>query len=245
MNFDQIKNIVRKAGDIALSDAGNFTATYKNDDSPVTKTDLETESFLCSEIKSIFPNHKFLTEETQTDQSYNKNDYIWIIDPIDGTDAFREGLPVWGIAVGLVYKFEPVFGIFYMPASKQMFCSDEISNRLNDKKNHRSKSIYVTSDFYKKFDASRYKGKIRSLGSTVAHICFVASSAGQGAILRGFAWDIAAGSAILKASGGRLMTFDGKKFAMEHIIVNRVRSEYLIASPTKNLPEFVSDFTQG
>ncbi len=244
MNFDQIKNIVRKAGDIALQDAGNFTATYKSDDSPVTKTDLETESLLCSEIKNIFPNHKFLTEETQTDQSYNKDDYIWIIDPIDGTDAFREGLPVWGIAVGLVYKFEPVFGVFYMPASKQMFCSDEISQKLNTNKNHRSKNIYVTSDFHKEFDTSSYKGKIRSLGSTVAHLCFVASNAGQGAILKGFAWDIVAGFAILEASGGKLMTLDGENINLKHIIINRVRSEYLIASPTKNLPKFVSDFRQ-
>lgn len=244
MHIEIVKQLVKEAGKQALCLAGTFRSHTKEDSSPVTEADYAIQHFLENRLKSLFPTYCFISEEKNNDFSaLREDDYAWVVDPIDGTDAFREGLPVWGIAVGLVHQFKPVMGLFYMPAADMLFYRDEQGVAYSNGRlivrpeHHESKTAYVTSGFHKRFDTT-YKGKLRSLGSTVAHLCFLATGAGHAAIIRGFPWDVVAGYAVLEAMGGALFTLDKQPFDFAEMIKSGGRIPYLIASPTKEFPEF-------
>ena len=252
MQLEMLKNIVREAGLMALSYAGKFHHELKDDESPVTEADLLVQDFLQKRLKSLYPDYKFLGEEifsSTPKESFTEDDYIWVVDPIDGTDSFREGLSSWGISIGLVHKFQPVLGIFYMPAIDTLFSSDqngvayENGRVLPPLHPHTSSSFYVTSDFHLEFD-STFPGKLRCMGSTVAHICYIARGAGCGALIRGFPWDLAAGLAILHAVGGQALTLDKKPFDFAWHMRNIRESVCLFISPSADTPDYISLFSK-
>lgn len=249
MRIEILKQIVREAGRQGLSYTGKYEFTLKKDNTHVTKADILIQDFLQHRLKSVFPPYTFLAEEKENCfSSLASEDFVWIIDPVDGTDAFLEGVPTWGVAVALVHQFKPVMSVFYMPVSDTLFYTDENGTAYeNGRVMHRPDSyqsgvVYVTSDFHKLADWQGYKGKVRSLGSTIAHFCYVARGSGAGAVVCGFAWDIVPGLAILEATGGSLFTFDGTYFDLESFLKSGKRSPYLIASPTKEFPAFASSF---
>lgn len=251
MQVELVKSIVREAGKAALSYAGKFHHNLKEDASPVTEADLLVQDFLHTRFKSLFPDYKFLGEETAASSGYSsfeENDYIWVVDPIDGTDGFREGLSSWGISVALVHRFRPVFGVFYMPATDTLFWSDTNSNAYENGKvlpqltAVSSTSFYIPSDFHLEFKTD-YPGKLRCIGSTVAHMCYLARSAGCGALIRGFLWDIAAGLAILESVGGRLIDLDKQPYSFREHFAHPHKSVCLFAVPTQEIPAYIQQFS--
>jgi len=107
--------------------AGRRTLSYFNtpisidtkaDNTPVTIADHESEQIIRQRIVKSFPDHTILGEETG--QSAGHPDYKWIIDPIDGTKTFVQGVPLYGVLIGLEIRNEPVVGVIYMPALDEM-----------------------------------------------------------------------------------------------------------------------------
>jgi len=86
----------------------------KMDDSPVTIADKETEYLIRKIIETAFPDHGFYGEETG--QSNIKNDWTWVVDPIDGTASFSTGKPTFGTLIALCYQGKPQLGIVDIPA---------------------------------------------------------------------------------------------------------------------------------
>lgn len=86
----------------------------KADESPVTLADRATETRLREEIARRFPGHGILGEEFGT--SGLERDFVWVVDPIDGTKSFITGHPMWGMLIGLLHHGAPVLGIVQMPA---------------------------------------------------------------------------------------------------------------------------------
>lgn len=87
----------------------------KDDDSPVTKADREIEEIIRAEIEKKFPNHGIIGEEHG-----NKNvdaDYVWILDPIDGTSSFIIGRPIFGTLIALAFRGKVILGIMNQPIS--------------------------------------------------------------------------------------------------------------------------------
>lgn len=87
----------------------------KEDDSPVTKADREIEEAIRAEIEKKFPDHGIIGEEHG-----NKNidaDYVWVLDPIDGTSSFIIGRPIFGTLIALTYRKKPILGIMNQPIS--------------------------------------------------------------------------------------------------------------------------------
>ena len=81
----------------------------KSDRSPVTVADQETETLIREELARRFPEHGFYGEESG--QSGTDADWVWVVDPIDGTTSFSTGKPTFGTLIGLCYKGEPVLGL--------------------------------------------------------------------------------------------------------------------------------------
>src|SRR3990167_3533045 len=122
----------KKGGEIALKYfETELEHEIKDDKSFVTKADKETESAILEVLKEKFPDHSFLAEETG--ESGNKSEYTWVIDPIDGTANFVNGLPIWAISIGLVKNGEAILAVVYNPVinllvhaekGKGLWCND-------------------------------------------------------------------------------------------------------------------------
>jgi len=95
----------------------NLTIDSKADESPVTRADQEAEKMIRQLIETRFPDHGIYGEEfgpVRLDA-----DYIWVIDPIDGTQAFATGKPLFGILIALLHKGQSIVGVLDMPALKE------------------------------------------------------------------------------------------------------------------------------
>lgn len=120
--LESVKGWVEEVGRIHLSYfRGNALDihTKSNVYDVVTRADKEGEAFLIAKIQESFPDHAILGEETG--MHAGEADYCWVLDPLDGTNNFSQGLPVFTISVGLQYKGKTVLGVVYAPYLKEMF----------------------------------------------------------------------------------------------------------------------------
>jgi histidinol-phosphatase len=90
----------------------------KGDNTPVTRADRESEDLIRQHIARYFPDHTVLGEEGGTQQG--RPDYRWIIDPLDGTKTFVQGVPLYGTLIGVEVRGQPVVGAVYLPALDEM-----------------------------------------------------------------------------------------------------------------------------
>ncbi len=89
---------------------------------PVTVADRESESAMRRLINARYPGHGIVGEEHGSERA--DADFIWVLDPIDGTRAFITGLPVWGTLIGLLHKGEPVFGMMAQAFTRERYWGD-------------------------------------------------------------------------------------------------------------------------
>lgn len=118
----ELGEYLRFAEDIAR-EAGKHTLSYfrrdidveiKKDRSPVTRADRETEQLLRSRIEAAYPDHGIAGEEFGVPQTRGK--WTWVVDPIDGTQAFIHGVPLYTVLIALLHDDEPVIGVIHNPA---------------------------------------------------------------------------------------------------------------------------------
>ena len=89
---------------------------------PVTEADRAGESVMRHLIKRNFPAHGVLGEEFGSENT--EAEYVWVLDPIDGTRAFISGIPVWGTLIGLTRQGVPVYGMMHQPFSGERYSGD-------------------------------------------------------------------------------------------------------------------------
>ena len=89
---------------------------------PVTAADRAAEDAMRATIRKAFPEHGILGEEYGSEQT--DAEYVWVLDPIDGTKSFITGMPAWGTLIGLMRFGEPVFGMMHQPFTGERFSGD-------------------------------------------------------------------------------------------------------------------------
>jgi myo-inositol-1(or 4)-monophosphatase len=219
-NVTHIKHIITRAGKIAREHFLNVDPRWKADRSYVTAADLAVQEYLHGELDKEYPDDGIVGEEEGLQKSPRRGTRRWIIDPIDGTAAFSAGLPVWGIAIALVEDTHPLAGFFYMPLAQdliyttpdgQVFRNDRPQSLRDPEPFHRETSLFIASRLHRYYTVtSSYPGKLRNLGSSMAHLAYVATGSAACALVeRVYIWDIAAGMAMLQAGGGVLRYIDG------------------------------------
>jgi len=124
--LDQLKTsvagVIREAGEIALGFARSGAKKWtKGDTSIVTEADVFIDGFLREKLEALDPSIGWLSEETADTPERLDRDRVWIVDPIDGTRAFVEGVPVWVISIALVENGRPVLGVIFNPTKNEMF----------------------------------------------------------------------------------------------------------------------------
>lgn len=210
----------------------------------VTKVDTESEKVIVSTIKRHFPGHNFLAEENK----YKKtpSEYTWIIDPLDGTNNFFCGIPIFSTSIALAKKDRVIAGVVYDVMRNEVFSAQKGKGAyLNGKRirvnriDSLNRSILITGLYYdrgkkmiealeniKKFFFKRILG-LRRFGSAALDLCYVAC--GRAAGFWEFElspWDFAAGKLIVEEAGGKVTGLKGKK-------VDIKKRTYVIASNGK------------
>ena len=110
--------VARGAGEILNGHFGKpLEVDYKDEkkQDPVTNADRESQDFLTQAISERFPDHSILGEEDQDQEDSPAADYVWVLDPLDGTKNYLSGLPVFACSVGVLCKGSPVVGAVYVP----------------------------------------------------------------------------------------------------------------------------------
>ena len=236
MNQIEIKGIIEKLIDtflyagkvsIELREKG-LTKKIKEDNTPVSNGDLEVNRILTEKINDLTPQIPIVSEETSHNKSKKDLKNFWLIDPIDGTYDYINDLDEFTLNAGLIINKSAIAGIVYAPAINRLFysygnnISYEINNDnekvINNKKEINKNLIKAVSysnklkpeiiDIHKKLNVKEYKKMNSSL-----KFCVVATGEFQvyAAEPRAREWDIAAGHAIIKNSGGVITDFDGKE----------------------------------
>ncbi len=102
---------------------------HKSDDSPVTQADREAEQAMREMIRERYPDHGILAEEFG-----NRNEsaeYVWVLDPIDGTVSYAAGCPLFGTLIGLLHRGRPILGAIHQPVLNQLCVGDGEGTTLN------------------------------------------------------------------------------------------------------------------
>lgn len=89
---------------------------------PVTEADRAAEAALRRLIEATFPHHGIIGEEFGSVRA--DAEYVWVLDPIDGTKSFIAGMPVWGSLIGLLHHGRPIYGVMVQPFTREMFLGD-------------------------------------------------------------------------------------------------------------------------
>lgn len=227
-----LKNTLLKAVTTAgqvLKDNINLTFTISNKEginNLVTEVDHKSEEVIFSVIKESFPDHHILSEESG--EIVQDSSYKWIIDPIDGTVNYANGIPICCVSIGIEKDGKMVLGAVYNPFIDELFFAERGAGAtMNEKKIQVSnqadliKSCMVTGFPYTYLDMPNgplqvfekfiRKGiPVRRLGSAAIDLCWVAAGRFDGFYEHKLsAWDSAAGFIIVEEAGGKVTDFNG------------------------------------
>lgn len=232
-----IKNTLLKATEAGAKELqrffnGEFKITNKEGiNNPVTEADHASEKAIFEVIKNEFPGHFILSEEAG--EIKMDSEYKWIIDPIDGTINFANGIPICCVSIGVEHDGKMIMGAVFNPFMNELFFAQKgFGASLNEKKLSVSNktrvidSCLVTGFPYTYLDTPNgplqvfekliRKGvPVRRLGSAAIDLCWVAAGRFDGFYEHKLqAWDSAAGFLIVEEAGGKVTDFKGDYYSV-------------------------------
>ena len=232
----------------------NFEVEIKSDDSPVTEADKGADRIIREELGKAFPDYGFLTEESSDTGERFSYDYVFIVDPVDGTKDFvaRDGQFCTNIA--LAYKGEVVAGVINLPGQNRLYYASKgdgayciekdgsvhqihVSDRKANLRCMRSISFFNEKEkaFYEKH-SSYFEGEAEPVGAAYK-FCLIADGHKDFFIRISNGtkeWDVAAGDIILTEAGGIMVQPNGKPFSYNRKDVYN-REGYIMANCKDNL----------
>jgi myo-inositol-1(or 4)-monophosphatase len=237
-------NTASKAGEwikSKLGDINKVDTKYSSHDL-VTEVDKGSEMMIRNLIMTHFPSHSFLGEEgvepgpaasAKALQEVSEEEYVWIVDPIDGTTNFIHGFPFFTVSIALAYRGEVIVGVVYDPSRDELFVAEKGKGAyLHGKKTRVSgEDKLVDSLIATGFPADRYGAlavnlrgiqalapqvrNIRMAGSAALHLAYVAAGRLTGFWEIGLnSWDIAAGALLIQESGGKVTDTEGRPYTL-------------------------------
>jgi len=216
---------VREAEKIILAHRENLVIDIKADMSPVTQADKEAEHRIKEIIHKKFPDHGFIGEEEG--RSNIDSEYVWSIDPIDGTKNYARGIPLYGTVLSLIHKKKPIVGVSNVPEMKDLMHAETGSGAFLNNRKVKVSSIselneaYVCTGGLKYFDPVRLHKFVklarghRGIGDVW---CYHLLSQGKIDVMMEAhikIWDIGAFIVIASEAGGKLTDIEGKEFTLD------------------------------
>jgi myo-inositol-1(or 4)-monophosphatase len=204
----------------------NTPINLKSPNQLVTETDIAVEKYLIASLQGLLPDAGFITEEQQITQNADK-EYVWVIDPIDGTTNFVHQIPVFCVSVALLHNNKPYLGVVYELNAKEMFSAEKGKGAfLNGVPMHVSnraelKDTLIATGFpyydYERIDPYLNSLKafmketrgVRRLGSAAADLAYVACGRFDAFYEYSLSpWDVAAGILLVEEAGGKIAAFN-------------------------------------
>ena len=217
-------NASLKAGEIIMQYyCDDYEIKEKGYHNPVTTADKEADSYLKSTLMSARPQYGWLSEETVDSKNRLNKEKVWIVDPLDGTKEFIEGVPQFVVSIALVEKGISIIGVLHNPVTKETFhaakgegaylnqgqyrCSIKDSTRDMVILNSRSETRRGLWEPYKK----HFK-ELQPIGRVAYKMGLTAiGKADIFATLRPKnEWDICAGTCLINEAGGKVINLNGK-----------------------------------
>jgi len=223
--MDKVKDWAREVGRLQMDyfrkEGLSYHTKVSNSDL-VTEVDERSEKYLMEAIGEAFPHHGVLSEEFG--DYHKESEYIWVLDPLDGTTNYFQGIPMFALSLALQHRGETLLGVVYNPALEEMFEAVKgqgayfrgralkVSARKDlkecvlatgfpyDKDTHPQNNINYFSHL-----VPRVRG-IRRMGAAAIDLAYVAAG-----ILDGFwelnlkAWDVEAGNLLIEEAGGKII----------------------------------------
>jgi len=223
---------VIKAGEIQMGyiDSG-FQVSHKGTIDLVTEADVAVETMFRTMIAGRFPDHTILAEEFGEDASTRGASHCWVFDPIDGTNNYAHGLPIFCSSLALEIDGIGEIGAVYDPTRRELFVAERGGGAfLNGEPMQVSNastlvdSMLVTGfpyDIHKRIPEivglfGDFVGRaraVRRLGSAALDLCYIAAGRMDGFWEQDLKpWDIAAGAIIVEEAGGKVTDFAGEPF---------------------------------
>jgi myo-inositol-1(or 4)-monophosphatase len=222
----------RAAGSIinrAALDVERLQVTNKGVNDFVTEVDQAAERAIIEILLTAYPGHAILAEESGRQHGAKHSEYLWIIDPLDGTTNFIHGLPVYAVSIALAFRGKVEQAVVYDPSRNDLFFASKGRGAfVNDRRLRVSKRIRLAEaligtgfPFRKGDNLKRYMkmmeevmskcAGLRRPGAAALDLCYVAAGWYDGFFETGLSpWDVAAGSLMISEAGGLVGNFTGE-----------------------------------
>lgn len=192
---------------------------------PVTEADRAAEAAIRRRIRDTFPAHGVMGEEYGSERL--DAEFVWVLDPIDGTKAFISGMPGWGTLIGLLRNGSPAFGMMHQPFTKERFTGDGGQSKVRGPQGERvlrtracarleDATLYTTSPRLipeldrRKFFALEEKARLSRYGGDCYAYCMLAAGFIDLVVEAALQpYDIVALIPIVEGAGGVITTWDG------------------------------------
>jgi myo-inositol-1(or 4)-monophosphatase len=236
---------LQRTGEVALTFYGRGKESVKFDEELVTEAEIQLSERFEAQLRKHFPEHQLFRGDLgeATPYTHGQQRYLWIFDPLDGVANFMAGIPIWGISVALFDNFWPIFGAFYMPVTEDLFHAvaggkafwGQRQIRVSAQESITDESVLLTFSRFHQHYRTRFPGKVRNLGSTAAHICYVAMGRAEAAHTAHESFqDLAAVRVIIEAAGGAIFNMDGSPFIInDYLEGGRNDTHLLVVAPDK------------
>ena len=234
---------IRQMGDEAIQFYGRGRLHPPFDQNLVTQAELHLNNSFQKAIAAQFPQHQIYGRDPLGEgYTHGAKRYVWVFDPLDGVDNFQTRIPIWGMSLALYENNWPVFGCFYMPATNDLFYAvaeqqafwNERPLTLVDRGDLSQESLMLTFSRFHQHYRSQFPGKIRALGSTGVHACYVAMGRADAAIVANESFkDLAAVRIIVESVGAKIYRADGSDFFLgDYVDGTRIDDHLIITTPS-------------
>ena len=222
----------RSAGAIinrASLDLDLLKITTKGPNDFVSEVDRAAEQAIIETLLESYPGHGILAEESGRTHGARDSEFLWIIDPLDGTTNFLHGFPVYAVSIALAHRGQVQQAVVYDPARNDLFYASKGRGAyLNDKRLRASKRTRLSDaligtgfpfrkgDNFKRYvqmfeEVMQHCAGLRRPGAAALDLCYVAAGWYDGFFETGLnPWDVAAGSLLITEAGGLIGNFTGE-----------------------------------
>lgn len=265
------KELIHKTIDLSMRAGSAIMKVYNSDDvsykvkkdsSPLTKADLISNEIILKGLSKISPSLPVLSEENSNIDFIERSKWkrFWLVDPLDGTKEFLKRNGEFTVNIALIENGIPIFGVIHLPAYSKTYWGGKSIGAMSKKDGEKSKKIsvskrkniglkVVSSRSHKNDKLDSYLNNFDSvqninIGSSLK-FCLLAEGKADFYPRLGptSEWDTAAGEAILKYSGGYLLTIEGLK--MKYNKSESLLNPYFIAASEKSsIQEFLKHYQE-
>lgn len=221
--LSQTVEVTRAAGAVIMEYyESSFEVKDKKPDNPVTDADFAADKLLKEQLTQLLPEAGWLSEETVDNPLRLLKEYVWIVDPLDGTKEFVMGIPEFAVSVGLVQDGRPQLAVIYNPATDELFATTHKGGvtyngqpaQASERTRLEGAHVAASRSEWERGEFEPFRDLVEAdiVGSIAYKLARVAAGQADATWSRGpkNEWDICAGALLVVEGGGTCVDLDDK-----------------------------------